>query len=319
MPVQEDNETYSVIYAALKHPARRRILRMLNEKEYTYTEILNTLGLDTGHLNFYLEGLGELVTKTGEGKYRLSEFGKAAVALMAGVEETENSRPLRGKVWRSKRRVMVAVEVLAIVALVAAALVFLNVHDTSEYYYGATSKQAVLEPNGTLAVNDFVSAKEFPTNTSTQNYRVLYRISVTTNASLRIQLIGGATDSTPQPSLETLPNGAYVLYDQKHVEPIPSDGTTIGYNVDAHISTDIAGNGIDGLPYEVRIENLGKATTMGETQPNHSARVDVVTQYPLIQETDTPYYYVGIAFFVMALIVALLPVLPVLMDKLRRN
>ncbi len=292
---------------------------MLDEKEYTYTEILNTLGLDTGHLNFYLEGLGELVTKTEEGRYRLSEFGKAAVALMAGVEETENNRPLRGKVWRSKRRMAVAVEVLAVVALVAAALVFSNVHDTSEYYYGATSKQAVLGPNGALAINDFVSEHEFPTNTSTQNYRVLYRISVTTNASLWIQLIGGATGSTPQPNLETLPSGAYVLYDQKHVEPIRSDGTTIGYNVDIPLSPDMAGNGIDGLPYEVRIENLGQTTTMQETKPNHSARVDVVTQYPLIQETDTPYYYVGIAFFVVALIVALLPVLPVLMDKFRRN
>ena len=89
MPQEESDETYSVIYRALKHPLRRRILRLLNEEELAYTQILNSLDLDTGHLNYYLESLGELVAKTSAGKYRLSDYGEAAVKLMAGVEETD--------------------------------------------------------------------------------------------------------------------------------------------------------------------------------------------------------------------------------------
>lgn len=69
MPQEDADETYSVIYSALKHPVRRKILRMLKEKELTYTQILNILDIDTGHLNYYIESLGELVVKTSEGKY----------------------------------------------------------------------------------------------------------------------------------------------------------------------------------------------------------------------------------------------------------
>jgi len=41
----EDNmeeETYSLIFTSLKHPIRRRILRMLADKPLTYSEILET-------------------------------------------------------------------------------------------------------------------------------------------------------------------------------------------------------------------------------------------------------------------------------------
>ena len=59
---------------------------MLSEEELTYTQMLTKLDLDTGHLNYYLESLGELLAKTDDGKYRLSEFGRAALGLMSDVE-----------------------------------------------------------------------------------------------------------------------------------------------------------------------------------------------------------------------------------------
>ena len=63
MPQEEAEETYSVIYSALKHPIRRKILRMLSDEQLSYTQMLKELDLDTGHLNYYLESLGELVMK----------------------------------------------------------------------------------------------------------------------------------------------------------------------------------------------------------------------------------------------------------------
>lgn len=82
-----DEDTYSSIFSALKHPVRRKIIRHLGENLATYTEILNSLNVDTGFLNYHLESLGSLITKNQEDKYTLSEFGTAALKLMEGVEE----------------------------------------------------------------------------------------------------------------------------------------------------------------------------------------------------------------------------------------
>jgi len=85
--LDHEEDTYTAVFSALKHPARRRMLRMLGEAPATYTEILNALGVETGLLNFHLESLRELIAKGEDGRYRLSEFGSSALSLMRGVEE----------------------------------------------------------------------------------------------------------------------------------------------------------------------------------------------------------------------------------------
>ncbi len=82
-----EEETYSVIFTSLKHPVRRKILRMLADKPFTFSEILQNLNIDSGHLSYHLENLGDLVLHAQEGKYQLSSIGVAAVKLMGGVEE----------------------------------------------------------------------------------------------------------------------------------------------------------------------------------------------------------------------------------------
>jgi DNA-binding transcriptional ArsR family regulator len=82
-----DDETYSLIFTSLKHPIRRRILRMLAEKPLTFSQIQEALAVDSGHLSYHLESLGDLIMRPGNEKYQLSSFGDAAVRLMGGVEE----------------------------------------------------------------------------------------------------------------------------------------------------------------------------------------------------------------------------------------
>jgi DNA-binding transcriptional ArsR family regulator len=82
-----DEETYSVIFTSLKHPIRRRILRMLVGKPLTFSEIMESLSIDSGHLSYHLESVGDLVVHVQDGKYQLSSIGIAAVRLMSGVEE----------------------------------------------------------------------------------------------------------------------------------------------------------------------------------------------------------------------------------------
>lgn len=82
-----EEETYSLIFTSLKHPIRRRILRMLARKPLTYSEILEILNIDSGQLSYHLESLGDLTTHSKNGHYQLSSFGEATVKLMDGVED----------------------------------------------------------------------------------------------------------------------------------------------------------------------------------------------------------------------------------------
>lgn len=65
---------------------------MLDEGPATYTEVLKGLGAETGFLNYHLEGLQGLVRKDAENRYRLSDFGEAAINLIEGVEEPVRRR-----------------------------------------------------------------------------------------------------------------------------------------------------------------------------------------------------------------------------------
>jgi len=82
-----EDEVYSTIFTSLKHPVRRKILRMLSEMPRSFSEVLETLGISSSHLTYHLESLGELVSKMENGKYKLSTFGEAAVTTMSKVEE----------------------------------------------------------------------------------------------------------------------------------------------------------------------------------------------------------------------------------------
>jgi DNA-binding transcriptional ArsR family regulator len=99
-----EEEPYSIMFGSLKHPIRRKILRMLMEKPRSFSEMLECSGVTSSHLTYHLENLGQLVSKTDDGKYRLSTFGEAAVAIMSRIEETStesrhtSSFPLR---WKS--------------------------------------------------------------------------------------------------------------------------------------------------------------------------------------------------------------------------
>jgi predicted transcriptional regulator len=84
-----EEETYSLIFTSLKHPIRRRILRMLATKPLIFSEIQEQFNIDSGHLTYHLENLGDLIAHCKDGKYRLSSIGDAAVRLMGGVEDQQ--------------------------------------------------------------------------------------------------------------------------------------------------------------------------------------------------------------------------------------
>jgi DNA-binding transcriptional ArsR family regulator len=77
-----EEETYSIMFSSLRHPARRKILRMLSEKSMTFSQMLEELKIPGSHLTYHLENLGELVVKMEDGKYKLSSVGEGAFSII---------------------------------------------------------------------------------------------------------------------------------------------------------------------------------------------------------------------------------------------
>ena len=113
-----EEDIYSSIFLALKHPVRRKVLRMLDESPATYTEILNGLRVETGFLNYHLESLGALIAKNEEGEYCLSEFGEAALALTTGVEAPIKRKSRNWRVFGFKiNPVYISLVVMAVLVI----------------------------------------------------------------------------------------------------------------------------------------------------------------------------------------------------------
>ncbi len=55
--------------------------------------MLDSLGVSSSNSTYHLESLGELITKSDEGVYRLSTFGLAAVGTMKISEEAPPIQP----------------------------------------------------------------------------------------------------------------------------------------------------------------------------------------------------------------------------------
>lgn len=83
-------ETYSAMFSSLRHPARRKILKMLSEKEMSFSQMLDELEIPGSHLTYHLENLGEFLIKMPDGKYKLSNIGESCCAIMKGAEEVPN-------------------------------------------------------------------------------------------------------------------------------------------------------------------------------------------------------------------------------------
>src|SRR5512136_889197 len=90
-----EEETYSIMFSSLRHPARRKILRMLSERTMTFSQMLEELAIPSSHLTYHLENLGELVLKDDSGKYKLSSFGNASVSMMKSAEEVPDAHTKR--------------------------------------------------------------------------------------------------------------------------------------------------------------------------------------------------------------------------------
>jgi hypothetical protein len=115
---------------------------MLMEKPRSFSEMLEGSGVSSSHLTYHLENLGQLVSKTDDGKYRLSTFGEAAVATMSKIEEmpTEpkhlSSLPLK---WKS----LFVVLLIGLVSLASISYIQYQSLNRLSEEYGPLSARAI--------------------------------------------------------------------------------------------------------------------------------------------------------------------------------
>lgn len=82
-----DQESISRILSVLSHPLRREILLSLSEKgEHSFTDLMNSLNIDTGKLSFHIRNLAGFIEQTPTGKYRLTRTGENAMRLVKDLE-----------------------------------------------------------------------------------------------------------------------------------------------------------------------------------------------------------------------------------------
>jgi uncharacterized RDD family membrane protein YckC/DNA-binding transcriptional ArsR family regulator len=82
-----DQEDISRILSVLSHPLRREILLNLSEKsELSFTDLMNSLNVDTGKLSFHIRSLVGFIEQTPTGKYRLTKSGENAMRLIRDLE-----------------------------------------------------------------------------------------------------------------------------------------------------------------------------------------------------------------------------------------
>jgi hypothetical protein len=97
MADRNEEEIYSIMFKSLKHPVRRQILKILNDRPVPFMQLVELLGVSSSHLTYHLGSLGELVTKNETGEYCLSSFGKTTVSAMKGVQEAPELASRRPK------------------------------------------------------------------------------------------------------------------------------------------------------------------------------------------------------------------------------
>ena len=82
-PISEEDE----IFKLLTHETRRNIIKALGERDLTFTQIKNILGIDSPTLSYHLKNMKPFVIQK-KTKYSFSEIGRAALYLLTKTDQS---------------------------------------------------------------------------------------------------------------------------------------------------------------------------------------------------------------------------------------
>ena len=147
MASSHEDEIYSTMFTSLKHPVRRKILRMLASKPMTFMEMVEELGVSSPNLTYHLESLGELILKMDNDRYKLSSFGIATVGAMKGIEEVK-TEPKRSSATFTWKIVSTALLITVILLASFAALQYNSINDLTSAQQSLSEQIQRLETYG---------------------------------------------------------------------------------------------------------------------------------------------------------------------------
>lgn len=122
----DQERTFAEIFDALGHPTRLKIMKILRDQAFNFADLKRALNIESsGHLQYHLSKLGNLIKTNQQGRYTLSDDGKDALLMIENVEKT--SGPERRTYWAPRlnviaRAISTAAVVLLTVVVIAAFL-----------------------------------------------------------------------------------------------------------------------------------------------------------------------------------------------------
>lgn len=106
-------------FHALSHPLRQKVVSLLSEEPRTYTFLLETLKVESGHLAYHLRHMGGVIEKDVDGVYILTKLGWEAYRFMEHERPPDEEKPL------SPQGMMVyGVALILIIILSSSAIIF---------------------------------------------------------------------------------------------------------------------------------------------------------------------------------------------------
>jgi DNA-binding transcriptional ArsR family regulator len=86
------------LFETLAHPTRVRILRILEKQPLSFAELKRTLGIESsGNLQHHLGKLGDLIKRTDDGKYAVTDDAREAIRLLDVIRQEHEIAQTRVK------------------------------------------------------------------------------------------------------------------------------------------------------------------------------------------------------------------------------
>jgi len=113
------------LFDALGHPVRIKILRALDGKSMSFSELKKEIGIDSGgHLQFHLGKLSGLITTDQLGNYKLTGEGQEALYVAQVAHRTEETlRKRENYIARPFVLSIVAISIVWAIIVIASSVV----------------------------------------------------------------------------------------------------------------------------------------------------------------------------------------------------
>ncbi|MEM3956779.1 MAG: winged helix-turn-helix domain-containing protein [Thermoproteota archaeon] len=205
------------LFDTLAHPVRIRILKMLQQEPMSFSELKKALGMESsGHLQYHLERLGNMVGQDACGKYVLSDDAKEVLRFTQLVEQVSMKKP--ACFWKTRRLKLLS---LIVIVVLLSAVTIPEIHRVASrqipLYENMDLSEDFLTVGGLKFRYLLVTASRLENGTKIVFRGVAFTYLAPTNLRLREHLIAPKSVS----EMEVFSAAVKVEYEDGSSEVIP--------------------------------------------------------------------------------------------------